>query len=136
MSQLLTAAGPLSALVALAAIALANVVIWFAGGKWTPQKRAYVGIGSVVVVLGIWFWASRETLPMTREGFVLLVVAAFVLVLAAAGAPVMKETFIRSKQEDPEIIEVSDGNGSIRTVAVVPVPDETSRKPYGVWSRP
>lgn len=135
MTQLLASAGPLAALIALGAIALANVIIWFAGGDWTPQKRAYVGIAAVVVVLGVWFWASRETLPMTREGFVLLVVAAFVLVLAAAGAPVMKETFFAPKQAEPEVIDVTTDTGIVKTVQIVPVPEKTAGKTWGVWSR-
>jgi len=133
MSELLAAAGPLAALIALGAIALANVVIWFAGGKWTPQKRAYVGMACVVIVLGVWYWASSRTLPPTREGFVLLVVAAFVLVLAAAGAPVMKETFIRSPKE-PEILDVTTDNGITKTVRVVPE-SENEVRTWAVWSQ-
>lgn len=128
MSEFLRLAGDNAALAALGAIVLSNVVIWFAGGKWTPQKRAYVGIACVLLVLGVWYWADAASLPQTRPGIVTLVVGAIVIVLAAAGAPVFKETFIRSAEDSQAVTvekaDIQEANG------VKPV------RTWGVWSRP
>lgn len=134
MGELLKAAGGSASLIALGAIALANVIIWFAGGKWTPQKRAYVGIAAVLIVVGVWYWADAAAFPATRPGLVSVIVAALVLVLAAAGAPVYKETFFTAKADEPETIEVEQ-HGVTKVMQVVPAPDEKSGKTWGVWSR-
>lgn len=135
MTELLKAAGGNAALVAFGAIALANVIIWFAGGRWTPQKRAYVGIAAVLIVIGVWYWADASAFPSTRPGIVSVIVASLVLVLAAAGAPVYKETFFSPKAEEPETIDVTDQAGITRTVEVVPPPAEKPARTWGVWSR-
>lgn len=121
-------------IIALGAIALANVLIWLLGGAWTPQKRALVGIASVLVVFGVGWWASPDAFPETRQGIVSLVVTALVLVLAAAGAPVYKESFFTGKQQEPETIDITTNDGIVKTVHVVPAP-ENSSKTWGVWSR-
>ena len=126
MAELLKLAGSNAALVALAAIALANVIIWFAGGSWTPQKRAYVGIAAVLGVCGLWYWANAASFPSTREGIVVLVVGSLVLVLAAAGAPVMKETFVSGSPSEPPASLEGIGDAT---------PAKKART-WGVWSNP
>lgn len=135
MEQLLSGAWNTPAIIAGLAIVVANVVIWLWGGDWTPRKRALVGIGAVCVVLGIGYWAAPDSYPETRQGMVNLVALALLVVLAAAGAPVMKETFLSPKPETPEVIDVTDHQGVTRTVEVIPAPEETPGKTWGVWSR-
>lgn len=130
IEQFVKLAGENAAWAALAAIVLSNIVIWFAGGDWTPQKRAYVGIACVLLVLGVWYWADAASLPQDRPGVLTLLIGALVIVLAAAGAPVFKETFIRNRPDATPAIDVSESYGTkAEGVDVKPV------RTWGVWSR-
>lgn len=139
MEQLLSGSWNSGPVIALAAIALANLVIWLKGGAWTPQKRAVVGILAVLVVFGVGYWASPEAYPQTRQGVVNLVVSALVLVLAAAGAPVYKEAFITGRREEeppaaaseelPQELPPENTENAKAAAELAPV------RTWGVWSR-
>lgn len=86
MNENFTTAAGISA----TAIMIANVVVWFFGGNWTPQAKAGVGSLSATIVFVLGIVLFPQAWPDGPTAFTTLFLAVLT-VLSSAGAPVFRD---------------------------------------------